>query len=185
MQMSRRMHMERRPAVKLTQKQICAMQKSNNESNQMTRDSIKTALIDLLKEHDYQKIRITEIINLAHVSRSAFYHNYKTKQDIMIDMFHDAFADITGSGLRLSWETVFSYVKANEWKIRLLMKAGLQQYLLKSMNEAGPGDYQAALWNGMIYNAILHYAESGFPDPAEAARQVRESLQDIAGHIHQ
>lgn len=172
--------------MKLTQKQICAMQKSNSESNQATRKAIKDAFLVLLKEHDYQKIRITEIINHAHVSRSAFYHNYKTKQDIMIDMFHDAFLDIgsrTGADMRFNWETIFSYAKANEWKIRLLIKAGLQQHLLKSMNEAGPGNYHASLWNGMIYNAILHYAESGFPDPAEAAQQVHASLLDIAEYI--
>ncbi len=174
--------------MKLTQKQIFAMQKSNSESKETTRKAIKDAFLALLKEHDYQKIRITEIINQAHVSRSAFYHNYKTKQDIMIDMFHDAFADIssrTGADMRINWEMIFSYVKANEWKIRLLIKAGLQQHLLKSLNEAAPDDYHAVLWNGMIYNAILHYAESGFPDPAEAAQQVHASLLDIAGYIRQ
>lgn len=172
--------------MKLTQKQIHAMQKSNSESNQITKNAIKEAFLALLKNKPYQEVRITEIINEAGVSRSAFYHNYKCKQDIMIDMFKDAFTAISsqiGTDMQLNWEAIFSYVKYNEWKIRLLLGAGLQDHLLKSMNESydlNDENYNTALWNGMIYNAILHYAKAGFPDPKEAAASVHHSMQTIA-----
>lgn len=55
------------------------------ESNKLTRDCITTALLILLMEKPYEEITITDITEKAGVSRMAYYRNYKTKDDILID----------------------------------------------------------------------------------------------------
>ena len=67
-----------------------ALRLSNEESNRLTRECIEAALIILMKENDYQSISITDIIRKAGVSRSAYYRNYSSKEDILTNLFNRA-----------------------------------------------------------------------------------------------
>lgn len=62
------------------------LRKSNQESKERTRQYIKTAFLYLLKEHPYEKISVTAIINRAGVSRAGFYRNYYSKEDVLEDI---------------------------------------------------------------------------------------------------
>lgn len=53
---------------------------SNEESNQLTRECLCTALMKLMGDTPLDKISIGEIVECAGVSRMAFYRNYGTKQ---------------------------------------------------------------------------------------------------------
>lgn len=57
--------------------------RSNTESNQITRESIETALLFLLEKKDLKHISISELVHKAGVSRNAFYRNYKSKEEIL------------------------------------------------------------------------------------------------------
>ena len=59
---------------------------SNNEANRITRESICTALLELLKTNEFKKISISELVRKAGVSRQSFYRNYKTKEDIVLEI---------------------------------------------------------------------------------------------------
>ena len=56
---------------------------SNKESNRMTRECLQTALITLMGQKPFEKITISEIVRKSGVSRTAFYCNYDTKEDIL------------------------------------------------------------------------------------------------------
>ena len=56
-----------------------------NETNVLTKECIVTALLRLMEVKSYPSITITDITNLAGVSRMAYYRNYKTKDDILIN----------------------------------------------------------------------------------------------------
>lgn len=56
---------------------------SNKESNQLTKESIETALLFLMEKKDLQQISISELVRKAGVSRNAFYRNYKSKEEIL------------------------------------------------------------------------------------------------------
>ena len=57
--------------------------RSNKESNQITRESIETALLFLMEKKELSKISVSELVKKAGVSRNAFYRNYKSKEEIL------------------------------------------------------------------------------------------------------
>ena len=59
---------------------------SNVEANRITKECLKKAMIRLLNEKDFQKISITELVQVAGVSRTAFYRNYDSKEELLADI---------------------------------------------------------------------------------------------------
>ena len=49
---------------------------------QRTRQSLRTALLTLIKEKGYDAISIEEITERANVGRATFYLHYKNKEDL-------------------------------------------------------------------------------------------------------
>lgn len=60
-------------------KKMDALRQSNAESNALTKESIETALLALMKEKNFSSITITDIAKKAGVSRLAYYRNYSSK----------------------------------------------------------------------------------------------------------
>ena len=56
---------------------------SNFESNKLTKECLQTALIYLMGEKPFEKITITELVKRSGVSRTAFYRNYNSKEEIL------------------------------------------------------------------------------------------------------
>ncbi|MGM9968768.1 MAG: TetR/AcrR family transcriptional regulator [Anaeroplasma sp.] len=60
---------------------------TNKESRNFTKNCIKTAMITLMGEKKFEDISITELVYKAGVSRTAFYRNYKTKENVLTDIY--------------------------------------------------------------------------------------------------
>lgn len=56
---------------------------NNQESNQLTKECISMAMMYLMREKSYEEISISEIAKKAGVSRTAFYRNYTSKDDVV------------------------------------------------------------------------------------------------------
>ena len=54
---------------------------------QRTLQSLRTALLELIKEKDYDDISIEEITERADVGRTTFYLHYKDKEDLLMEEF--------------------------------------------------------------------------------------------------
>lgn len=63
---------------------------SNEESNKLTRECLQMALIYLMSEKPFEKITVTELVKRSGVSRTAFYRNYSSKEDILSEMSNEA-----------------------------------------------------------------------------------------------
>ncbi|MCD7846230.1 MAG: TetR/AcrR family transcriptional regulator [Oscillospiraceae bacterium] len=59
---------------------------SGAESNRISRECLRTALIHLLSEKELQKISVTELVSRAGVSRATFYRNYATKEELLAEV---------------------------------------------------------------------------------------------------
>lgn len=55
----------------------------NQETNQLTKEALETALLFLLETKSLAQITISELVIKAGVSRNAFYRNYKSKEDML------------------------------------------------------------------------------------------------------
>lgn len=70
---------------------------SNEESNRLTRECLQTALVYLMSEKCFDKITVTELVKRSGVSRTAFYRNYSSKEDILAEMSNDFIKHLTAS----------------------------------------------------------------------------------------
>lgn len=59
---------------------------SNEESNKLTRECVRTALILLISDTPFDKITTTAIIKKSGVSRAGFYRNYSSKNDVILEI---------------------------------------------------------------------------------------------------
>ena len=62
---------------------------SNSEIATLTKTYIKTAMLELLSKQSYDKISITELVKRAGVSRTAFYRNYTSRDELIDDLVKD------------------------------------------------------------------------------------------------
>ncbi|MGN1227180.1 MAG: TetR/AcrR family transcriptional regulator, partial [Christensenellales bacterium] len=64
-----------------------------NKTSLFVRDCISTALFELMEKKDFHKIKITEIIERAGVSRMGFYRNFKSKEDVVEQFIYEKFVE--------------------------------------------------------------------------------------------
>ena len=62
---------------------LSGLKAHSQEINKISKESLITSLILLMKQKPYDKITISELCIKAGVSRTAFYGNFKTKDDLL------------------------------------------------------------------------------------------------------
>ena len=163
---------------------------NNEESHQEARACIRSALVTLLQKKRYDDIRMTEIIRKSGVSRSGVYKNYKSKAEIMLDVYREPIDEVIsalGNSVCENMELVFRTGKKHEKVFRSILDAGLEHNLLKMINERYENasvSFYIPLWIGMIYNAFIEWARMGMAEPVEeVAKRITEGLQQVAESI--
>lgn len=175
----------------VSKERIRILRENNAASNLETRNCIKEALLALLKEKDYDSIRMTDIIRKSGVSRSGVYKNYKNKNDILIEIYREPIDDVLSAltdSLEANLELIFSMGKKYEKSIKTIIDAGLEHNFLKLMNkqyeEVSASSFYNPLWNGMIYNVFIEWARSGMNGAVEeTVEKVKEGLKQVAESI--
>ena len=178
-------------AVSEKRRQILRM--NNDESNYVTREAIRDALYLLMRKKDFSEIRISEIIDRSGVSRSAFYRNYKAKEDILYDTVDELtriIAQSASQSLSGNWTSAFRILRQHREKLDLILKAGLEHHLLSRMNETldeqTGSDFVSAMNNGLIYNVLIYWAKSGMQGTdQEAAKRIIDSYNQIIADLKQ
>lgn len=108
---------------------------SNEEANRLTKDCLQKALIFLMGKKSFDKITITELVKRSGVSRTSFYRNYKSKEDILADISRQ-FAQLIANLMkkapyendRYQWYyDIFRNVQIHQDTVRLLIQANLRQ----------------------------------------------------------
>jgi AcrR family transcriptional regulator len=67
------------------------MQKKNKPDRrvQRTKQALRKALLELIKEKGYDSISVEEITQRANLGRATFYLHYKDKEDLLVDEFSE------------------------------------------------------------------------------------------------
>lgn len=167
---------------------------SNEESHQLTRECIETALMQLMKEKEFAKITITDIIIRSGVSRSAYYRNYHTKEDVLEQIFENA-VDMVVAGISLPlWQrdreqcflALFRSLQKNRDLLDVITKAGMEKQLICSINERLLGSlkenddrsrYMVLSWVGSTMNIVFDWYTRGMRITPEELAALCVSLQ--------
>ena len=157
---------------------------SNKESNRLTRECLQTALIALMGQKSFDKITISELVRKSGVSRTAFYRNYDTKEDILNEV-SDLFTEVMVQSFqekrfqndRRGWYLAFfNVIKENASLFRLLLQAHmLNSALLSTYTMIGRLDvsdnptehYNFLAWEGALSTITLHWFQDGMKESVE------------------
>ena len=163
---------------------------NNAESKQEARRCIKEALLDLLEKKSYEDIRMTDIIRRSGVSRAGVYNNYKSKDEIMLDIFKLPLKEVfvsLGDSVYDNLDMIFHVADANRETIRMLASVGLAHRFLDVLNsryEDASVSFYHPEWNGLLYNAVVEWVKSCPDEPVEEALiRVKEGLKLLVKSI--
>lgn len=173
---------------------------NNQESNQLTRECLQTALMQLLQSKSLQSITITELVKKAGVSRTAFYRNYNSKEAILDEFSNDLLNQIYSTMLkgiisdnsRPVFLQFFETLKDQRDNITLLFNSGvisnwvnrIDQYLKQHHPQLTlKNRYFLLGWAGMMQNILLVWYENGTVEgPDEMADFCYQLSRDLAQH---
>ena len=154
---------------------------SNKESNRLTRECLQTALITLMGQKPFEKITISELVRRSGVSRTAFYRNYNTKEDILnevgdvfVDILAKSFADGRFEKDRRGWYyDFFRIIKENATVFRLLLQAHMVNtslfptyVLVKKIDHTKDtlSHYDFLAWEGALSTITVHWFQDGMKE---------------------
>lgn len=166
-----------------------ALRLSNEESNQLTKECIEAALVMLMKDHDFDSISITDIIRRAGVSRSAYYRNYTSKQDILANIYDrvattivDALSiELATQNMVNSYRVLFDKVQEISSLFEIIQMAGMMDQFQMTVNakylqvidvNSATEYYRVLSWIGSIFNIILGWMQRENREPPEQMAQI-------------
>ncbi len=160
---------------------------SNKKSNRITRECLETALLRLLTEKELGKISITELVRVAGVSRTAFYTNYSSKEDILSywmaqlgdDLVAFLWPYVEAGELTEMFRQLFMRVIEDRHQLSIVFQVGLQYKLSAAMETAvlkkNPGcsdkdRYVITGYCGLVNNVLMEWFHN----------DMRESVEEMA-----
>ena len=159
----------------INEKKLENLRKANAQSHQVIVDSLRDALYQMLETQDVSEIKVVDLIKVAGISRGAFYRHYYLITDVLTDDIQTITTDVQqamGTDIGKNWDIILKTVYRHKKKIPLLLKAGMGMELLKQINRSVDTvseryKLKTLAWNGIIFNAILYWANRGFEDPID------------------
>ena len=162
---------------------------SNEESNRLTRDCLRIAMIRLLDRKEFDRITITEIAQCAGVSRPAFYRNYDSKEGLVEDICNNVFSrlkEAVSSELyradRKGWYTAFfRTIRENSEYFRIYRKAQLDVGELFSPELLFPSQtreerYINSAKGGAFFSILTDWFSDGMKESPEEMGGICETL---------
>lgn len=167
---------------------------SNVESNRITKECIQTALILLLENQEFDEITITNLVKKAGVSRTAYYRNYNSKEDVLYELLNelvkqsiDAIESSNGSLEKCL--TLFEKTMDNADTFILLHKAHFGDIMLTKITESLVAQVPETLkyekmrqiaLSGAIYNILRLWILNGMN---ETSVEMAEQYAKVVCHL--
>jgi len=101
----------------MNEKQLRTLKRNNEESREFTRNCVSAALIVLLNKEKLENITITRLCQVAGVSRMAFYRNYQSIDEVLVDkieLFAHRVASQIGTDIYNNWVMILKEVNKDK-----------------------------------------------------------------------
>lgn len=159
---------------------------AKTERNRFTRMCIGEAAISLMKKTDFEKIKISDIVKKAGVSRMTYYNYYASKEDVLNDYLDEIISEymqkcMENPAMRKlhEYEYVLFTLKFFDRYAEFLMalsEAGFYSIILKALNkfmlqefmeEYKGSVYELYYYAGALLNTFIKWEENGKDITAE------------------
>lgn len=153
------------------------------EANLHVKNSIVSALIDLMREKKFDSITVSEITTHAGVSRVSYYRNFDSKEDILtgslrdlMDRFSEEINALPGHTPTRRIMTAFFHVaRENAAIFNLLHQAGMDDQIQESLDQfilSCPHfpsldrrrTYPAYLFSGALFRLLIRWYSEGMTE---------------------
>lgn len=114
---------------------------SNKQAKLITKTCLRTALIQLLESKEISDISVSELARKAGVSRTAFYSNYQTVDNVLTEMIDEGLSEMNNS----IWEAInkkediflpiIQKMKDNRDELTLVLKSNLEKIAFFQMRD--------------------------------------------------
>ena len=170
---------------KISEKSLANLKKYNQESNQITRESLEISLMQLLEKKELKKITISELVERAGVSRAAFYRNYSSKEQILEEIFKNTVQGITDKLEEFNFKTemyqiwLFLFKEAKkearvislaiDYNFEKLLTQAVFDFLEKRNRNAKKttNSYMNSFWSSAVASVLSKRIKDGMKVPAE------------------
>ena len=154
------------------------LRQNNQEANAITRECIESALILLMQTKPFTDITVTDLTRKAGVSRTAYYRNYASKEDILGGYMHSLSITLSNvlkqfdavTETKQSWKALLEAVVPLVPQFKLLLDAGFFDKMVTefaiNMNETTNENdlsryYSNQYWAGAILTLISSWIRNG------------------------
>lgn len=172
------------------------MIKKQDRRIRKTKKLIEESLFTLMKDNPYRKIRISQIVDHADISRSTFYLHYETKDDLLfsvvdeiIDEYFESINQVIRGHPENPTRLLFSKWQQNIEKMQLIMDARMEYRIFQRMREfnikrkdavetVNPllNDYINNMLDGALFALLLRWTKDGANVPVSQMELVFEGL---------
>ena len=170
---------------KISEKSLANLKKYNQESNQITRESLEISLMQLLEKKELENITISELVERAGVSRAAFYRNYSSKEQILEEIFKNTVQGITDKLEEFNFKTemyqiwLFLFKEAKkearvislaiDYNFEKLLTQAVFDFLEKRNRNAKKttNSYMNSFWSSAVVSVLSKWIKDGMKVPAE------------------
>ena len=163
----------------MNQKQLSALKKNNEESRLFTRNCITAALIVLLNKEKLENITITRLCNVAGVSRMAFYRNYNSIDEVLVDKITEyamRLASQVGTDIYNNWLIIFKETDKDRQMFEILIKLGVEYKIHDVFMSLLPKGEEnrtiQAMWLTMFYTLSVKWIKEGKPKKIDDAARI-------------
>lgn len=171
----------------MNQKQLETLRKNNEDTRDFIRSCISFALMVLLKDESIENITVSKLCTVAGVSRTAFYRNYKTIQDVLEDKIRGFALDMAGkmtSDIYNNWLAIFQVVDKNRKDFLSIIKGGYEHKIYEVFMSMLPKDDNnrciQEVWLSLYYTFLVDWLKEGKPKKLEdAARQAYKYTKNL------
>lgn len=169
------------------------LRQNNREANAITRECIESALILLMEKKSFEEITVTDITRKAGVSRTAYYRNYASKEDILGGYMRNITQTVSDvlkqydavRETRQSWLALLDAVRPYAKQYKLLLDAGyfdkmVAEYAAFMNSTTAPDDlnryYSNQYWAGAICTVLSAWIRNGMDISAEHLADIGANL---------
>ena len=171
----------------MNQKQLETLQKNNEESRDFVKSCFRFALMIILKDKKDKTLTVTRLCQIAGVSRTAFYRNYRTIDDVLIDelkVFGMTLAGLIGTDVYENWLALFKLVDSKREDLEAVISAGFEHKILDVFMSLLPEKEEnrtiQAIWMSLFLSLSIKWIKEGKPKkPEDMARLAYKYTKSI------